>query len=442
MLSIIRKKRLFNQLIFDEEFYKQQNEDLELTGKSSKQIRKHFIKKGLIEGRCASPVFDAKYYVKNNNDVSSLVNNDYKKAVDHFLSHGVHENRRSSPGFDINFYYNNNKDLQTGIGRDYLSLYQHFIVHGKDERRSHNPNLLPDSFMIELTNRCNLRCVTCPREYEYGREMDIGSMDYNNLIKLLDEMLPLAKSINLTGLGETFIYKLLPEVTEYISRNEGDKTTFLSTNAQTPNCLSMLNDIKGNITVVQISMDGIGEVYENVRNGANFDTFSNNVRSMVRILEDTSTSLMFNMVAFGDNYHTIPNVVDFAKDLGVPHVHVNSRNLVTMPSIDIKEYDLYRSKEFLDTITRAKELAHESGIHFTAFDNSGYCELVYNHFYITWDGFLVPCCAKPFPKELNFGNVFQDSLYECITKYQRSEFRRNWDNMAVPEFCNRCHVVH
>jgi len=441
MMSIVRKKKIFNQLIYDENFYKEQNIDLDFAGKSSKQIRKHFLKKGLNEGRCASPVFDAKFYLRKNEDVAALVNHDYQKAVDHFINHGVHENRRSSPSFDIGFYYNNNKDLQTSIGRDYLALFQHFVLHGKNEKRSHNPNALPDSFMIELTNTCNISCITCPREYEYGQAMNIGSMNYNKLLKLLDEILPIASSINLTGLGETFLYKKLPEITHYISTDEIDHAIFLSTNAQTTNCLSMLENIKDTVNLVQISMDGINSVYQEVRNGADFGRFANNVKNMARILNGSSTSLMFNMVAFGDNFHTIPDVLNFAKEAGVPHVHINSRNLVTMPSIDLKEYDLYRSDEFLDAIAKGKELAHELEIEFTTFENTEYCSLVYNHFYITWDGFLVPCCAKPFPKELNFGNVFQDSLHECIHNYQNSEFRADWDNSIVPEFCYRCHTV-
>ncbi len=38
------------------------------------------------------------------------------------------------------------------------------------------------------------------------------------------------------------------------------------------------------------------------------------------------------------------------------------------------------------------------------------CHLPWNHFYVSWDGYMTPCCAKPFPKELNFGNVFDTSL--------------------------------
>lgn len=442
MFSIFKKRKLFNQLLFDADFYKNNNEELQKKSLSEKQLRRHFTQIGLSEGRCASPVFDAAYYLEKNEDVKARIGGDnYKKAAKHFLEHGVHENRRTSHIFDVGYYYNENPDLQTAFGRNYLSLYRHFMQDGRHENRRSNPNAMPDSFMIELTNMCNLHCTTCPREYKYGADMDVGSMDRVALNALLEQMLPLSESINLTGLGETFLYRELPRVLEEIDKRKPELTTFLSTNAQTSNCCAVFKEIKDKINLVQISIDGVGATYEKVRNRASFVTFAQNVKEMSALAERTKTSLMFNMVAFQDNFETIPDVVRFAHQVGVRHVHINSRNLVTMPEIDLSLYAFYRSEPFVNSMEKGRALAQELGIGFSTYSTKGYCELVYNHFYITWDGFLVPCCAKPFPKELHFGNVFKESLQTCIRKYQNSEFRRCWDNGEVPDFCRRCHVA-
>ncbi len=238
------------------------------------------------------------------------------------------------------------------------------------------------------------------------------------------------------------LYKQLPEVIDIISDYNSNITTFLSTNAQTPNCLSIFENIKGKISLVQISTDGVGTMYEKIRPGANFSTFSKNVKKMSQAAEGTSTSLMLNMVAFHENYITIPDVVKFAKDIGIKHVHINTRNIVTMPQINLSDYNFYKKEAFLKALTKGETIARKSGIGFSKYSNNGYCDLVYNHFYITWDGFLVPCCAKPFPKELQFGNVFEETLLSCIKNYQTSVFREKWDRKSIPEFCQRCHVVH
>ena len=41
----------------------------------------------------------------------------------------------------------------------------------------------PSSIMLEVTNQCNLRCITCPREYQYGEEMAKGFMNLDALKK-------------------------------------------------------------------------------------------------------------------------------------------------------------------------------------------------------------------------------------------------------------------
>jgi radical SAM protein with 4Fe4S-binding SPASM domain len=54
---------------------------------------------------------------------------------------------------------------------------------------------------------------------------------------------------------------------------------------------------------------------------------------------------------------------------------------------------------------------------------------------------MTPCCAKPFPKELNFGNVFETSLMECLNSDGYRKFRKLWYRNETPDFCKKCHVV-
>ena len=48
----------------------------------------------------------------------------------------------------------------------------------------------PTNFMLELGNVCNLHCVTCPREYEYGKSMNVGFMPADKAKGIIDEVLP------------------------------------------------------------------------------------------------------------------------------------------------------------------------------------------------------------------------------------------------------------
>src|SRR5581483_6051907 len=48
----------------------------------------------------------------------------------------------------------------------------------------------PSSIMLEVTNHCNLACITCPREYAFGQEMDKGTIDAAHMYKVIDEVAP------------------------------------------------------------------------------------------------------------------------------------------------------------------------------------------------------------------------------------------------------------
>ena len=74
----------------------------------------------------------------------------------------------------------------------------------------------PSTLMIELTNHCNLSCTICPREYQYGKDMDKGRMSIELAKKIIDEKIPYLDSIGLTGMGETFMYSNLLEIVNYI----------------------------------------------------------------------------------------------------------------------------------------------------------------------------------------------------------------------------------
>ncbi|MEN8189340.1 MAG: radical SAM protein [Thermodesulfobacteriota bacterium] len=445
MISLLLNKELLNPLIFNEAYYLSQNEDLQALGLSTKRLAKHFLKHGLNEGRNSSPVFNAGYYLENNPDLAADLGNDPATAAKHFLRKGIKENRPTSPHFDISHYYRVNKDLHERLGRDYEKLYHHFIEHGQYEGRRYNSFVMPDSIMIELTNACNLHCDTCPREYEFGSQMEIGSMDTEKALELISEVTEFATSINLTGLGETFLYKNLEKLVDTIGDMDG-VTSFLSTNGQTANCLEMTEKISDKVDLIQISVDGTGSVYEKVRHGADFNVFSANVGKMAGIVRDTKTEIMLNMVTYPQNYDDMKNVVSFAHKVGIKRLHINTRNLVTMPEADLTEYRFYKTDQFLNEMQKTRQLGKELDVAVTTFSaehaRSDYCDLVLTGYYITWNGFLVPCCAKPFPKELHFGNVFEEGAVSCIQRFQQSEFRSLWEQEKIPPFCARCHMVN
>ncbi|MBC8045952.1 MAG: radical SAM protein [Fimbriimonadaceae bacterium] len=337
------------------------------------------------------------------------------------------------------------KSLPGGINffkYTFNKMYAWYLRLIKSPRVTH-----PSSIMFEVTNHCNLKCITCPREFQYGEEMAKGFMDINQLKKIVDEAYPYVDSIGLTGLGETLMYKQLPEALEYIRQKNKGIITTISINAHLPNSVELVKLIADKLDTLQISMDGIGEIYENVRLRGEWKLFYDNVKKIVEHCRDKRADVMFNFVAIKENYHTMADVVEVAAELGVDYVNITPFNLAAVTAHNIDYYDFFHSDTFISELTRAKEKAGSlPGVTLTCWDIKSKnefkkCHLPWNHFYISWDGYATPCCAKPFPKELNFGNVFDDGLMFCLNTPGYLEFRKMWYENKTPKFCEKCHMV-
>lgn len=305
----------------------------------------------------------------------------------------------------------------------------------------------PSTVMLELTNLCNLACTTCPREYEYGKAMDKGQMDLAKAKMIIDELLPYLDSIGLTGMGETFLYKEIVQVVDYIRSKSQGIIISISTNAVVPNFVEKASQVVGKVDTIQISIDGVGDVYEAIRRNASFSQFDTNLRKLSEISRNTRTDLVFNMVVTKENYHHMPLVVDYAKEVGVKYVEFTIFNLACVTSIDRSYYGFYKSPEFKKALLELDEAQQRNPEvivnkrNFNAKARFKSCPFPWSHFYICWNGYVVPCCAKPFPKELNFGNAFEKGIMAVLNSEDFRRFRRLWFENKPPAFCDKCHFI-
>lgn len=304
----------------------------------------------------------------------------------------------------------------------------------------------PSNIMIELTNQCNLACITCPREYNYGKAMDKGSMTVEQAKKIIDEVWPYLDSIGLTGMGETFIFKEIEEVVDYIKQKNKGIIISVSTNAMLPNFINTVSKIINKIDTIQISIDGLGDVYERIRRKASFNTLDQNLKKFVEICKGTKTTLMLNMVVVKENYTQMPDLVRYANKIGIKYLDFSQFNLAAVTDIDTSYYSFYLSEEFLNVITTLENVCKEipavtTNFNFKNETGFGHCPFPWSHFYICWNGFMVPCCAKPFPKELNFGNVFNSKVISVLNNSEYQNFRKLWIENKTPDFCYKCHFT-
>jgi len=305
--------------------------------------------------------------------------------------------------------------------------------------------VFPSSLMIELTNICQLSCITCPREYSVVKKyVTFGNMDFCKFKDLVDRYISYLRTLSLTGGGETFLYPYLVEAVNYVIERNRDIEIFISTNAVAPQTEVITRELAGKVRTIQISIDGTDRVYEKIRKKANFSRFIGNAEAITSIC-GSNTSVIFNMVLIKENLYEILPVLRLARDIGVRVVNVTPINLV-IHDWDMSYYEFFDSEAVKDSIVEAQEFAEREGISFHYYDISqppGFkkCPFLKDNFYITWDGFLVPCCAKPIPRLLNFGNVFERGLMDCINHPLFIEFRGISQVAKSHPFCYKCHLI-
>lgn len=305
----------------------------------------------------------------------------------------------------------------------------------------------PSTIMLELTNHCNLACTICPREYDYGKQMDKGMMEVEQAKRVIDEIYPYLDSIGLTGMGETFLYRNLPEVVDYIKSKNRGIVISISTNAVLPNFLESVEKVVNKIDTIQISIDGLNETYNSIRINSNFEILDKNIRALSKMCKKSSTDLLLNMVVTKENYQHMSKLVKYAEEVGVRYMDFTLLNLASVTGISTSYYQFYQSSEFLTALNELEQAISTTprvivtNRNFKTDNGFQKCPFPWSHFYVCQDGFVVPCCAKPFPKEKNFGNVKTDKLINILNNNDFKAWRALWFENKTPQFCQKCHLV-
>ncbi len=303
----------------------------------------------------------------------------------------------------------------------------------------------PTNAMIELGNVCNLHCLMCPREYQYGKEMDKGFMPLDRACAIIDQLYPYLDSIGLTGLGETLLYPHLTNVVKYIKHKKKSIIITISTNAHLRDYKQRIEAILPYVDNIQFSVDGVGPVYETIRPNTSFAEVKDNIRFTME--KGKGITFMINCVAMRENYLDMKNVVAFAHEMGIAYVNFNCVSITARPELDRSFYEFFRSAEYRETISEIKALSYDypnleiTGADIPAEGTFHDCIFPWEYPYITWDGYYVPCCAKPFPKLLNFGNVFEQPVMDVLNSEKAQKFRQAWQRNVTPAFCHNCQLA-
>lgn len=297
---------------------------------------------------------------------------------------------------------------------------------------------------IEPTSECNLQCEMCIRK-EIG--VPIGTMSFENFKKILDKLDSLFK-IHLSGQGEPFLNPDIFKMIEYA--NKKGIIVYFTTNGT---CLT--KSVIDKICSVEIGEIGVSidspkkEEYEKIRKGAKFEKVLENVKNLAFELKrkKKKTIVSIASVILKDNIDDLVEFVLLTKKLGVSKIGFQTMQEKTdyLDKYDSKTKSQAVSslnKKLKENIDKAKKIAKKNNITLI-FDEekSPGCIWPWRSVYISWNGYVTPCCKILDYREPYFGNILKEDFWKIWNGKQYQMYRKLLRDRKAPFQCKGCAMV-
>ena len=208
----------------------------------------------------------------------------------------------------------------------------------------------PVCLYLEVTNRCNLLCETCPRTFEALEPP--ADMSWELFTRIVDQVPDIARVV-LHGVGEPMLVRDLPRMIRYL-KSRGTYVLF-NTNGTLLRPAKFQELVDTGLDELRISLDAADrETYKLVRGKDFFDRIVRDVRKFTdyqkSIGSDTPRVSLW-LTGLKETVQQLPEFVRLAARMGVREVHL--QRLV----FDEAGYGMARPESSLFESTRGEEMA-------------------------------------------------------------------------------------
>jgi radical SAM protein with 4Fe4S-binding SPASM domain len=319
----------------------------------------------------------------------------------------------------------------------------------------------PACLYLEVTNRCNLLCTTCPRTYE---ELEPpADMSWELFTSVVDQMPDLARAV-LHGVGEPMLVKSLPRMVRYLA-DRGVYTLF-NTNGTVLNERSGRALIDSGLDELRVSLDASNaKSFLEIRGKNYFNRILKNVRAFRDLQEREGYStprVSAWLTGLKETIRELPAFVQVSAEIGVKEVYLQrlvyfDRDVVGKARPDQALFEQMTQEE-AHYLEEAEHLARSLGMTFSASGAASepgislknaegsspwsLCRRPWTLMYITANGRALPCCIAPFSQHgyehYTLGDATQQTLREIWNGPQYREFRQALLSDQPPTACARC----
>ena len=295
----------------------------------------------------------------------------------------------------------------------------------------------PFEIVLDITNRCNLRCPLCVTG-QHKNERPYGAMAFDDFRRLVDELAPYLFKARLHSWGEPLLHGELMNMLEYLtSKNVGSE---ISTNLLLFRKEDALRLVDSGIEMLVVSMDGTTqEVYEAYRKGGRLETVMENIRALAEAKRSRGSRFPVIEVQFllmKHNVHQAREIHRVARELGADRCR-------TFPVV-LNVQDEQQRRAWLPEDARLCRYDPDTWQdRYYALNRA--CHWLWQSAVVNWDGTVSPCCIYEGSKTEMGGNAFRDGFRSVWNGPQyriaRKTFaRRKHDRPSPggPPICTTC----
>ncbi len=325
--------------------------------------------------------------------------------------------------------------------------------------RDHRAAAPPVCLYLEVTNRCNLLCETCPRTFEALEPP--ADMSWELFAGIVDQVPDVARVV-LHGVGEPMLVRALPRMIRYLK----DRNIYVLFNTNgtllTPARRRPL--IETGLDELRISLDAADAAgFLQVRGRDMFDRIVRNVGAFTALQREigaTAPRVSLWLTGLQETIAQLPDFVRLAARLGVREVYLqrlvfdDAGRGLARPDSSLFER---RREEQEAALTTARSLAGELGIRLDASGATepglslqqqdeaqpwSACRRPWSLMYFTAHGRALPCCIAPFSARgyagYTLGDATQQSLREIWNGPAYQDLRRTLLSDAPWPACQNC----
>jgi MoaA/NifB/PqqE/SkfB family radical SAM enzyme len=325
----------------------------------------------------------------------------------------------------------------------------------------------PRVVFIEVTNRCNLLCETCPRTYQ-DREPP-KTLSYEEFVEIADQF-PEMQRASLHGIGEPLLNKQLLQMVRFL-KNRNVEVLFNS------NGTLLTRDwqekiVESGLDEYHCSIDGAAEeTYTRIRGRNLLPRVITGLQGLIETKERLGSNtprVSIWCVATQENLDELPDLVRLAARFGIPEVYLQrlvffAREPDAQYGMAVDDLAIYgqTNPKQEEIISECETLAAQLGVRLSASgardprrsleaafskDYSPWqkCTRPWTTAYVTANGNCLPCCISPFATSdydsLIMGNLYQQPFREIWNGDAYRKFRTKFLSRNPHQACSSCGV--